>query len=130
MNLQPLIDNLPTILAGLGLLLWAASRFVESKAKANPAIDKWDIWAPRIKWASGLYSQAIDWLCSAGVLNLTGEQKLKKLNELVEQFESAIETGDYKAAINQVIGFWLDAQGKAAKVSANPSIGPDTPAME
>lgn len=30
MNFQPLIDNLPMILAALGLLLWAAARFTEA----------------------------------------------------------------------------------------------------
>jgi thiaminase len=127
MNLQPLIDNLPMILAAFGLLLWAAARFTEARAKANPAHDRWDDWAPKITWASQMYSQAIDWLCSAGVLKLTGEQKLKKLNELVKAFQKAIETGEYQSAINSVVGFYVDAKGKA--ISANPSIGPDDPAQ-
>lgn len=132
MNLQPLIDNLPMILAALGLLLWAAARFTEAKAKANPAIDRWDELAPKLQWASRLYSQAIDWLCDSGKLKFKGQAKLDELNRLTKAFEEAWLTGNYRDAINAVIGFYTDAKAKA--ILANPTLQPgltaDTPARE
>ncbi|MBU1108617.1 MAG: hypothetical protein KKB51_18215 [Candidatus Riflebacteria bacterium] len=119
MNFQPLIDNLPYILAAIGVIIWAASKFVTSRAVANPAVDAWDTWAPRIQWASDHYSEAIDWLVEAKVLKLVGSEKMAYLNELTADFKKAIEAGDYLEAINSVIGFYKDAKGKA--VAANPS---------
>lgn len=130
MNFQPIIDNLPMLIAALGFLLWAAARLVESKAKSDPAVDKWDLWAPRIKWASDHYSEAIDWLVSSGVLKLKGAEKLAELNRLVAAFEAAIVSGDYLKAINSVVGFWVDAKNKA--IAANPSmpeLTENTPAL-
>ena len=112
MNFQPLIDNFPMILAALGLLLWAASRFVDSRAKANPAIDKWDELAPKLQWASRMYSQAIDWLSNSGNLKFKGQEKLNELNRLTGEFEKAIVAGDYREAINAVWGYYIDAQTK------------------
>ena len=129
MNLQPLIDNLPMILAALGLLLWAAARLVEAKAKANPAMDAWDKWAPRLQWASQLYSQALDWLVDSGTIKLNGKEKLAELNRLLKEFQTQVDSGDYKGAIAAVVGYYVDAKGKA-NISANPSISRDTPAQE
>ena len=130
MNLQPLIDNLHWIIAAFGLLLWAAAWFVGRKAAADPKHDKWDEWAPKLQWASGMYSQAIDWLCDAGHLKFKGQDKLKELNRLTHQFEEAILTGNYREAIDAVIGYYTAAKmKKLEKISANPSIGPDDPAV-
>jgi len=129
MNLQPLIDNLHWIIAAFGLLLWAAAWFAGKKA-ADPRIDKWDEWAPKLQWASGMYSQAIDWLCDAGHLKFKGQDKLKELNRLTHEFEEAIVTGKYREAIDAVIGYYTAAKmKKLEKISANPSIGPDDPAQ-
>ena len=130
MNLQPLIDNLPMILAALGLLLWAAARLVEAKAKANPTVDAWDKWAPRLQWASQLYSQALDWLVDSGSIKLNGKEKLAELNRLLKEFQTQIDNGDYKGAIAAVVGYYVDAKGKAGTISANPLITRDTPAQE
>ena len=129
MNYQPLIDNLPMILVALGFLLWATARFFEARAKANPEIDKWDEWAPKIQWASSMYGQALDWLCDANVLKLKGKEKLKELRRLVDEFEKAIESGNYKDAISAVWGYYIDAKAKLNKVSANP-LTADTVAKE
>lgn len=132
MNLQPLIDNLPMTLAAFGLLLWAAARFTEAKAKTNPALDKWDELLPKMQWASIMYSQAIDWLCDAGKLKFRGQEKLAELNRLTKTFEDAYTSGNYRAAINAVVGFYVDAKAKA--LLANPQLSPgltaDTPAQE
>jgi len=133
------------ILAGLGFLLWAAARFVEAKAKANPKHDRWDDAAPKLVWASKLYSEAIDWLADAGYIKWSGQEKLKKLNEFVAKFEKQVAAGNYLQAVSELIGFCQDAKNKAIKkgvyVPFSPSItqsrqvdtskvGPDTVAKE
>ncbi len=114
MNFQPVIDNLPMILAAIALLLWAAARFVEAKAKADPARDKWDEYAPKVQWAARLYSQAIDWLATAGILDARKGEKLEMLNRLVREFEKQWDTGNRMEAINTVVGYYVAARGKAA----------------
>ena len=132
MNLQPLIDNIHLIIAAFGLLLWAASQLVSKKAAADPKQDKWDELAPKLQWASHLYSQAIDWLCDSGHLKFKGQDKLNELNRLTKAFEDAWLTGNYRDAINAVIGFYVDAKAKA--ILANPTLQPgltaDTPAQK
>ena len=124
MNFQPLIDNAPYILIGLGFLLWALARLGEAKAKANPAIDKWDEWQPRLSWAAHLYSQALDWLCDTGNLQLTGQAKLAELNRLVRAFEGMVANGEYLEAVNGVIGYWTAAKGKLSKLLPPASVPP------
>ena len=132
MNLQPIIDNLPMIIAAFGLLLWAAARLTEAKAKANPQVDKWDDLAPKLQWASHMYSQAIDWLCDSGKLKFKGQEKLAELNRLTKAFEDAWFNGNYRDAINAVIGFYTDAKAKAllANPTSQPGLTADTPAQE
>ena len=140
-----IIENAPLILVALGFALWAASRFVESKAKANPNHDRWNDLAPALTWASSMYSQAIDWLCDAKVINFTGKDKLKLLNSLVNTFRKNVEAGNYTDAITEVVGYWRDARNKIASLPVellpsdptsgptledNSEIGPDTMAQE
>jgi len=146
MNFQPIVDNLPFVLIAFGFVLWAAARFVESKAKSNPAHDKYDDIAPWITWASDRYSEAIDWLVDAKAINFKGKDKLELLNRLVQDFQKNIAAGNYVDAISAVVGYWRDARNKILKVipvpisNENPSlaqsnplafettIGPDDPA--
>lgn len=119
MDWNMLLEKMPYILAGIGFVLWAAAQFIKSKAESNPKKDFWDKYAPTFHWASDAYSQALDWLCDAGFLKLKGQEKLNKLNELMQDFTKQFEAGNWREAINAVIGFWRDAKGKA--VAANPS---------
>lgn len=153
MNLQPLIDNLPLELASLALLFWAMARFAEAKAKANPATDVWDTWAPRMTWVSKMYSQAIEWLVQSGAAKWTGAEKLAQLNAQVKGFEEQWDQGNYREALANLTGFYQAAKSKVEKVAAatlpfqprpsivtNPGvsvssqaqgeIGPDSPAVE
>ena len=116
-SIQPLIDNLHYIIMSMGFLLWALSSFVSARAKSDPTVNKWDEWAGKLTWASGLYSQAIDWLANSNNLDLgPGQSKLMKLNELVKSFEGKIAAGRYLEAINDVVGFWTAAKSKLAGV--------------
>lgn len=120
-----LADKAPFILMALGFALWAAARFVESKASANPESDNWDKWAPKIKWASNLYSQAIDWLADTNNLKLgQGQTKLGELNRLVKLFEDKVQQGKYIEAITEVTGFWMAAKNKLLVIP--PSVVPLT----
>ena len=148
MNFQPLIDNLPMILVGIGLLLWGWARLTEAKAKSNPENDWWDKQAPRAVWANQMYSQAIDWLCDAGIVKWGGQEKLKQLKAKVAEFEKQVESGDYLAAVAEVVGFVQDAKSKAGRAGKrvptlplgpritpssqgdSETIGPDSPAQE
>lgn len=140
-----IIESAPIILVALGFVLWAASRFVEAKAKANPVHDKWNDLSPALTWASSMYSQAIDWLCEAKVINYHGKEKLKLLNSLVNTFKRNVEAGNYTDAITEVVGYWRDAKNKIASLPievisldpstgqslvANSEIGPETMARE
>lgn len=116
MNFQPIIDNLPLVFMALGFLLWGAARFVESKAKSNPAHDKWDDAAPWLTWASDRYSEAIDWLCEAKAISFKGKEKLVLLNKLTNDFQKNILAGNYVDAIASVTGYWRDARNKLLKV--------------
>lgn len=123
MNYQPLIDNLPYILLGVGLVLWALARLAEAKAKANPDHDRWDDAAPKLIWASKMYSQALDWLVESGHIKWSGKEKLAQLRVKVAEFEKQVTAGNYLEAVSEVIGFVQDAQGKAKKAGlpSNPT---------
>lgn len=117
MNLQPMIDNLPMILAALGFVLWAWAQLTAAKAKANPAKDAWDDRADRAAWASRMYSQAIDWLVEAGAQKWSGAQKLSELNARVKGFEEQWLAGNYIEALTNLSGFYQDAKAKVEKVA-------------
>lgn len=153
MNLQPLIDNLPMILASLALLLWAASRVLEVYAKKNPAIDEWDKRAEVLHRVSAQYAQALEWLVQAGAQKWTGAEKLAELNKRVKEFEADWAAGNYLEALSKATGFYQSAMSKVEKIQGsvlpfvprpsavtNPKasgssleqgeIGPDSPAVE
>lgn len=134
MNFQPIVDNLPFVLIAFGFVLWAGARFVESKAKSNPAHDKWDDAAPWLTWASDRYSEAIDWLVDAKAIQFKGKEKLELLNKLVAGFQKNILAGNYVDAISAVVGYWRDARNKILKAALpaqvtneNPSLAPSKP---
>jgi hypothetical protein len=123
--LKKIIDQLPFIIIALAFLLWAAALFVEKKAKSDPAVNAWDEWAPKLTWASRLYSQAIDWLADTKNLNLGPNQtKLGELNRLVKEFEGKVATGKYLEAIADVVGYWTAAKGKLPTMLSDVAIPP------
>ena len=67
-------------------------------------------------------------------MKFSGQEKLAELNRLVKLFEDAYNNGDYKAAINAVIGYYTAAKmKKLEKISANPSteaLTENTPVQE
>ena len=118
MNFQPLIDNAPWTLASVGLVIWSLARLIEAKAKANPAQDAWDDWAPRASWASQRYSQAIEWLVQSGHEKWSGAEKLEQLNARVKGFEEQWAAGNYLEAITNLSGFYQAAKSKVEKAAA------------
>lgn len=150
MNFQPVIDNLPWILASLGLILWGAARMIEAWAKRNPAIDEWDRRADLLHRVSSQYAEALDWLVVAGAKKYSGAEKLAELNARVKGFETQWEQGNYIEALANLSGFYQDAKAKVEKVAgitlpfpprpsmlvntkppqASAEIGPDDPAVE
>jgi len=116
-SIQPLIDNFHYILIGLSFLLWSLARFVEAKAKKDPVKDGWDNAAEKLTWASAKYSQAIDWLCEAKVLNLTGQQKLEELQKKLKNFEWLVDNGKYIEAVSEVTGYFISAKNKIGPIS-------------
>lgn len=153
MNLQPLIDNLPMILASLALLLWALSRVLEAYAKKNPVLDEWDRRAEILHRVSAQYAQALEWLVQAGAQKWSGAEKLAELNKRVREFEADWTAGNYLEALSKATGFYQAAMSKLEKAQGTtlpfaprPStvispkasglspeqgeIGPDSPAVE
>ena len=149
MNLDNLVSQLPMILASLALFLWALARVIEAKAKANPAQDAWDTWAPRAQWVSQRYSEAIEWMVASGVTKWTGAEKLAELNRRVREFEQLWEAGKHIEALTTLTGFCVSAKAKiegaakatlpfptllstVGKLGTSPvvaNIGPDDPAV-
>lgn len=130
MNLQPLIDNLPMILVGIALVLAAVAYLFKVKAEATPEIDFWDKWLPTINNINRLYSKGLDMLCESKHVTFKGKEKLVEVNRLMKEAKALIQQGKWIEAISAAWGYYTDAEGKLNKVSANPSIGPDTPAVE
>jgi DNA repair ATPase RecN len=150
LNFQPVIDNMPWILAALGLLLWGLARMIEAYARRDPAINEWDKRAETLHKVSQQYAQAIDWLVQVGAAKWSGAQKLDELSKRVKEFEADWGAGRYIEALSKLSGFYQSAMSKLEKAQAvalpfaiRPSlagnqpesqetaaIGPDSPAVE
>jgi len=101
------------ILAGVGFLLWAAARFVEAKAKANPKHDKWDDLSPKLVWANKMLTQAIQLYVESKAFSWSGKERLAEVQKRVLNFEKQWESGNYAIAISEIVGIWEHAKGKA-----------------
>lgn len=116
--MQSIIDNLHYILPGIALVLWSLARLVDAMARRNPAHDRWDDVAPKLQWASDMYSRALDWLIQAGYGKWSGAEKLKILNDKLKIFERLCNEGKYLEAIADVTGFHRAAEDKLEKATA------------
>ncbi len=121
MNFQPVIDNLHTILIGAGFLLWAVGRILEIRAKGNPATTWEDSWAPVAMRLASLGAEGIDILAelkkAKGDDSLaSGQLKSLELQKKLVAWEEKWRQGDRLAVLVDAMGWYVDLQGKQAKL--------------
>jgi hypothetical protein len=120
-TLHLVLSNLHWYILASSVLVYALVRWVEARARANPAKTWEDDWLPNLHTLSQIGSQGIDLLAeilsSRGDNRLkTGQAKLEELQTLVAKWETLWRTGHKKDAILEAWAWYVDLQGKAARI--------------
>ena len=92
---------------------------------ARPQTDAWDSIKPGTDALYSLVHRGVERYAAANKLDSIA--KLLEYEKQIEQFEKAWQT-DKARAIRELAAWYLSM--KAKNISANPSIGPDDPAVE
>lgn len=120
-TLNLILSNLHWYILASSVLVYAVVRLVEARARGNPAQTWEDDWLPTLHTLSDIGAKGVDLL--ADYLKSKGDPRLKdgkaKLIELqtkVAEWETLWRQGRKKEAILQAWAWYVDLQGKAARI--------------
>ena len=112
----------------LTALLFCGSYFLKRLVDyfaARPQVDAWDSIKPGTDALYSLVHRGVEYLAASKKLDSAA--KLIEYMRQIEQFEKLWQS-DKAEAIKQLAAWYLSVKAKG--ISANPSIGPDDPAVE
>ncbi len=112
----------------LTALLFVGSYFLKRLVDyfaARPQVDAWDKIKPGTDALYSLVHRGVEYLAASKKLDSAA--KLIEYMRQIEQFEKLWNT-DKAEAIKQLAAWYLSVKAKG--IAANPSIGPDDPAVE
>ena len=121
---QFLKDNQMLLTATLFIAGYFLKRLVDHYA-ARPQADMWDSIKPGSDALYALVHKGVEY--AANAKGLDSAKKLLAYAERLAEFERMWGT-DKARAVQELAAWYLSMQAK--QVTANPSIGPDTPALE
>lgn len=102
-----------------------AYKYIDYRAKSDPAFDKWDEWAPTSKQVAEMIFNGAEWW--GKVQSKAGDEKLEFYLKKLKEFEAEFSR-DKLSAIQKLIAWYLSMRKKVP--APNPStevrpIGPD-----
>jgi len=130
-TLNLILQNLHWYILALSVLVYAFTRVIEARARNNPATTWEDEWLPTLHTLSDIGAKGVDLL--ADVLAARGDSRLKngraKLAELqrrVAEWEALWRAGKRQQAITEAWAWYVDLQGKAARLPFGQGATPAT----
>ncbi len=113
--------------AALLIFAYFLKRYIDYQA-ATPEVDIWDTIKPGSDAFYRLAQKGVDYLGESK--GLDAAQKLKEYLRVIEEFETNWKSDKFEA-IKKLAAWYLsmEAKKKVENVAANPSIGPDDPAL-
>jgi hypothetical protein len=122
--LEFITNNQNLLIVAILALVYILNKLIDYKAKSNPEHDRWDDWQPTSQAVTDMVFKGAEmW----GKLKLQGgDAKLVEYLRVLREFEANWSVNRIEA-IQKLIAWYSAIKIKA--VSANPSIGPNDPAL-